>query len=84
VVGGTLAGFAAWLGMLNVGSGMRRKLDRLPLVIALATVALVLGLPLGPQLQAKVTVDPHLGKLQVVRIERSLQRRPMHRVITRD
>lgn len=85
LVSGVLAGTAAWLGMLGAGSGFKRKFDRLPVVILLATAALMLGMPLGPLLQARVTTLPQLGNLQVVRVEKRMRRGvPLHRVVTRD
>src|SRR5512138_3678501 len=43
VATGALAGLAAWGGMLGVGRHTRDKVERLPIVIALATIALIAG-----------------------------------------
>ncbi len=67
---GALAGLAAWLGMLGTESGWRRKVDRLPLVMALATFAFMISEPLGPYLQRRVTTDSELGNLEVKSITR--------------
>jgi hypothetical protein len=70
VAAGAVAGFAAWLGMLGVGSGWRRKFDRLPLVVMLVTVATILAQPLGPFLQRELTTDPRVGAIRVISITR--------------
>lgn len=84
VASGAAAGLAAWLGMLGVGNGARKKMDRLPVVILLATIALIFSQPLGPWLQAKYTTDAEMGTLKIVEVIRSV--RPgltKHRVRTR-
>jgi hypothetical protein len=82
---GVLAGGAAWLGMIGSGTGMKRKMERLPLVISLVTVVLMLAQPLGPIMQARVTTQAAPGSLQVTEITR-YQRgdMPVHRVSTRN
>jgi hypothetical protein len=84
VATGFLAGIAGWLGTLGAGSGFRRKLERLPVVIGLVTVTIILANPLGPLLQAKVTTQPDIGNLEVVRIERGMRQQvAIHRVVTK-
>jgi len=90
VASGFLAGLAAWLSMLGAGSGFKRKAERLPIVIGLVTLTIILANPIGPLLQAKITTQPNIGALEVVRIERSLreerslrQQAPIHRVVTK-
>ena len=90
VASGFLAGVAAWVGMLGTGSGFRRKAERLPIVISLVTLTIILANPLGPLLQAKITTEPNIGALEVVRIERTVrndrtvrQQVPIHRVVTK-
>jgi hypothetical protein len=84
VATGFLAGIAGWMGMLGAGSGFRRKLERLPVIIGLVTLAIILANPLGPLLQAKVTTQPDIGSLEVVRIERGMRQQvPIHRVVTK-
>jgi len=61
---GILAGFTAWLATLS-GGGFRRKLERLPLVITLATLAMIVARPLGPLLQARLTTLAEPGSLRV-------------------
>ena len=70
VAAGAVAGFVAWLGMLGVGSGWRRKLDRLPMVMLLVTVATILAQPLGPFFQKELTTDPRVDAIRVVSITR--------------
>jgi hypothetical protein len=90
VASGFLAGLAAWIGMLGTGSGFRRKAERLPIVISLVTLTMILANPIGPLLQAKITTEPNIGALEVVRIERTVrndrtvrQTVPIHRVVTK-
>lgn len=84
VATGTLAGIAAWIGMLGVGRGTRDKFERLPIVIGLATVALLAGQPLGLLLQSRVTTSGVPGGLEVVSIQASQRGNvTAHRVVTR-
>ena len=84
VASGFLAGVAAWVGMLGTGSGFRRKAERLPIVISLVTLTMILANPIGPLLQAKITTEPNIGALEVVRIERGMRQTvPIHRVVTK-
>ena len=83
VLPGLAGGVAAWLAMLGSGRRLRDKIDRLPLVTTLVTLALMLTFPLGPKLQERYTIDPELGDLQVVRIDRYVQQgMPAHFVTT--
>src|SRR5512137_1594914 len=70
VAAGAVAGFAAWLGMLGVGSGWRQKVDRLPMVMLLVTVSTILAQPLGPFLQKELTTNPRVDAIRVVSITR--------------
>ena len=85
VATGALAGTAAWVGLLGTGRGLREKGERLPLVIGLATIALILGQPLGQILQARVTTSGRPEGLRIKRIY-TTQRGGMtaHRVETED
>jgi hypothetical protein len=84
VATGALAGLAAWTGMLGAGSSTRDKFERLPIVIGLATIALLAGQPLGLLLQARVTTSGYPGSLEVVDIQASQRGRVRaHRVVTR-
>lgn len=67
---GLIAGLAAWLAMLGSGSSLRSRLDRLPLVAAMVTLAIILSQPLGPELQRRFTTDANLAGLRVVQIDR--------------
>lgn len=79
-----LAGSFAWLGMLGGGKKLRERLERLPFVVTLVTLAVFLSQPLGPFLQARVTTSPVSQGMDLLRIERSQRGNlPMHRVLTR-
>jgi hypothetical protein len=68
VTSGTLAAGGALLGMLGVGRSKTDKLERLPVAITLATLALIAAQPLGLQLQAGFTTDGHPNGLRVVEV----------------
>ncbi|MCD6400476.1 MAG: hypothetical protein J7L73_00985 [Anaerolineales bacterium] len=83
-VAGTLAGLAGALGLLGVGRRWRDKLERLPLVASLATIALIFAQPLGLRVQREVTTSGVPGSLEVVKIVPSIRGRiKAHRVLTR-
>jgi hypothetical protein len=80
-----MAGTAAWLGMLGSRRSLRDSIDRLPLVMSLVTVALIFSQPLGPVFQARYTIDPKIGDMQVTEITQYKRRDiPVHRVKTRN
>lgn len=66
---GAFAGLAAWLGTLGSGKSFKQKLERLPLVMVLATTALVLTYPLGPMIQKKFTTSGDPQGLELERVE---------------
>ena len=67
---GSAAGLAAWLGMLGAGKKWNDKLDRLPGVMMLATLALIFSQPFAYTIQAKVTTSPLIGgEYAALRIE---------------
>jgi hypothetical protein len=68
VAAGIIAGLTAWVSMLGSGRKLGQKLERLPLVISLTTLALVLTQPLGPLLQARVTTSGEPGDLKIKEI----------------
>ena len=73
----------SWLATLGERPGWRNKLERLPLLMSLLTIATILSQPLGMRMQALITTDAAIRDLRVTEITR-LQRRdaPMHRVKT--
>jgi len=80
---GVLAGLAAAVVMFGVGKRARDNLDRLPLAILLATLALIVSQPLGLKLQEYVTTSGAMGLLRVVEIIPRLQGKvTAHRVLT--
>lgn len=82
VTSGLVAGSFAWLGMLG-GKRFSDRLERLPLIVSLVTLGMILAQPLGPMMQARFTVEPHIGSLQVTGIMRYMRRNlPMQRVST--
>ena len=83
VAGGVVAGLFAWLAMAGSGSGLGKRLEKLPVVMAVVTLGTMLAQPLGPWLQAKVTTEGYIGDLEVVSVTR-FQREgaPVHKVRT--
>ena len=80
---GMAAGSAALLANVGVGGRFRDKLERLPLAVLFATVALILAQPLGTRIQQRVTTSGHPGDLQIVEIVKSMRGRMVaHRVVT--
>jgi hypothetical protein len=69
VTAGIAAGLAAYLGFLGANSGGARR-ERLPLVVLLATGALIFAQPLGLELQRTVTTSGEMRNMQVDHIER--------------
>lgn len=83
VASGLIAGVAAWLGMLGGEKGMRSKLERLPMVISLTTIALFVAQPVGLILQARVTTSGQPGNLKISEVVATQRGRyPAHRVLT--
>jgi hypothetical protein len=81
---GSLAGLAGVFGMWRVGDRKRDKLERLPMVAAFATLALILAQPLGLRVQQHITTCGQPGELEVVNILPAQRRRiKAHRVLTR-
>jgi hypothetical protein len=85
VTSGVLAGLAAGAAMFGVGKRVRDKIERLPLAMFVATLALIFSQPLGLLLQERVTTSPEPGNLQVVEIVTSRRgRMKAHRITTRN
>jgi len=81
---GVAAGLAGALAMFGAEKGWRRRLERLPLAAALATLALILTRPLGNRIQERVTTSGVPGDLEVVEIVPVKRGRWIgHRVVTR-
>jgi hypothetical protein len=82
-VSGLMAGLLAWLGMAGAKS-KRDQLRRLPLVISLATLGIILSVPLGPKVQEHITTSGDPQGLSIVDIfPIRFGQFSMHRVITR-
>ena len=81
---GLMVGGLAWLAMINSGSSVKHKLDRLPWIISLVTAALILFQPIGPVLQERITTNSRPGSLSIYEITRFMRRGiTMHRITTR-
>jgi hypothetical protein len=83
-VSGLMAGAAAWLGTLGSGKSIKQKFERLPLMILLATVALILTRPLGPLVQKTITTTGDPAGLELERVETIVRAGVrMHRILTK-
>jgi hypothetical protein len=72
----------AWLGMAGAKS-KRDQVERLPLVISLATLGFIISAPLGPKVQEHITTCGDPQGLSVVDIfPIRFGRFSLHRVIT--
>jgi hypothetical protein len=81
---GFVAGSLAWLGMAGARD-KRDKVERLPLVIALAMIGLIVSQPLGPLVQAHITTSGDPQGLSIVDIfPLRFGQFSLHRVVTKD
>ena len=82
-VSGILAGTLAWLGMAGAKS-KRDQVERLPLVITLATLGLIFSAPLGQKVQEHITTSGDPQGLSIVDIfPVRFGQFSIHRVITK-
>lgn len=81
---GVMAGGAAFLAMSGAGKRFQDKLERLPLAMTLATLALVLAQPLGLTVQQQITTSGRPEGLHVTRITQQNNRVRSFRVATAD
>ena len=84
VTTGIFSGAAAWLALMGSGNRFRDRLERLPLAVVFATLAVLLSRPLGLMLQEHLTTSGNPGNLELVGI-RTLERGGIltHRLVTR-
>ena len=82
VASGFVAGLLAWLGMAGAKS-KRDQVERLLLVITLATLGFILSQPLGPALQEHVTISGDPQGMSIVDVfPIQLGQFLLHRVVT--
>lgn len=81
VTAGVAAALAAFLGFLGARN-WRDRAERLPIVAAFATLALILAQPLGLTLQRDVTTSGDMGALEIVSVERRMQGGLLAHVVT--
>ena len=80
---GVMAGTAAALSMLGAGERRRDKLERIPMAITLATLALILAQPLGLRVQERITTSGDPGGMEILEIfARPSGKIKAHRVLT--
>ena len=86
VATGMLTGMASFFSLLgSKDEGWRERLGRLPLAIAISTLALIISQPLGRAAQQHLTTQPDPGSLEVMSIH-LIHRGQVkaHRVLTRN
>ena len=82
VASGVVAGALAWLGMAGA-KDKRDRVERLPLVMALAILGFIVSQPLGPKIQERITTSGDPQGLSIVDIfPLHLGRLSAHRIIT--
>jgi len=69
VTAGIAAGLAAYVGFMGANSGSARR-ERLPLVAAMATMALIFAQPVGMEVQRHITTSGDMRDMRVARIDR--------------
>jgi hypothetical protein len=78
-----LAGSVSALSMFGAGRRFRDKLERLPLAITLATLALIAAQPLGYLLQERLTTSGEPEALEIVEIIPTMRGRfKVYRIVT--
>ncbi len=83
VISGIFAGFGAWWALWR-GERVRQKARRLPIMILLATIALILTRRVGPMVQKEITTSGDPGEMELVRVETSLQTNlKIHYIVTK-
>jgi hypothetical protein len=65
---GILAGLTAWLTMIGDTSTCKKKLDRLPILLILVTLAIIISRPFGMLIQSRLTTSGEPITLEVTRI----------------
>ncbi|MGD9093032.1 MAG: DUF6391 domain-containing protein, partial [Anaerolineales bacterium] len=84
VTSGILAGLVAFSVMFGAGQRLRQKLERIPLVVTMTTLALIVAQPLGLMVQENVTTSGDISGLEVIEIVPPRRNRPKaHRILTR-
>lgn len=81
VVTGGLAAIFAFAGMSGTRNN-RERFERIPLVMALSMMALMIGKPLGPALQWRVTTQPDPGNMVIEDVYPVSKN--IHRVVTKN
>jgi hypothetical protein len=84
VTSGVLAGTAAFVGMLGTErGGLKKKLDRWPIIMAMVTAGLIFAQPLGPKVQQRFTTATDVENMRVLEVMRFKRKdTPLHRVLT--
>ena len=84
VISGTIAGLAGASALAGVGPRFRDKLDRIPLIASLATLAMITSQPLALMFQARLTTSGEPGDLEVIQVVPTRRGGIMaHHVVTR-
>jgi len=84
VTAGILSGLAAFAALFGAEKRTRDKLERLPLAISLATIAMIMAQPLGKVVQEYLTTSGELEGLEVLQIKPTRQGSLLaHRVTTK-
>ena len=83
VTAGFLGSLAGLLSNRSTRDGWRGRLERLPLLIVMITIALIVAQPIGMIIQRRVTTNARLGDMEIVSVKRkNIGALTLHRVET--
>ena len=83
VTAGLLGSLAGLLSNGSTRDGWRGRLERLPFLIVMITIALIVAQPIGLIIQRRVTTNARLGDMEIVSVKRkNIGALTLHRVET--
>lgn len=70
VTSGAMSAVVAFLAFLGTGTSLKRKLERMGMLVTLLTFTLIVSQPVGLAVQEQLTTTGKMGNLQVISITR--------------
>ncbi|MCX6055188.1 MAG: DUF6391 domain-containing protein [Chloroflexi bacterium] len=85
VTTGLLAAILVWVATFRNEKDIKKKIDRLPLLVMIIVGTMIAAQPLGPKVQEKVSTSGEPGRLKIKQIVRYERNGPvLHRILTSD